>query len=486
MANDGVDLDLRAGEIHALLGANGAGKSTLMSILSGAYALDSGTIRIRGEPLRIRSPSDALAAGIGMVHQHVMLVPSMTVAENLAVGGGGSSWVLRRRDLESRVETLARRLGFEVPASRRVADLSMAQRQQVEILRNLARDVTVLILDEPTAVLTPQESEGLFRVLRTLADGGSCVVFISHKLDEVMAIADRVTVLREGRVVRTAPASDCRPVQLVADMVGEGGEAPPLSRRAAPAAQPTVELRDVVVDDARGVRLLAGVSLAVSPGEVVGIAGLAGAGQSALAEVLAGLRTPSAGSVRICGREMAGQPSRRFLRLGVRYVPGDRRGRGLAPDLAVAENAVLTWLDLPCLGRGGYLSRGAVCRFGAMLARSEGIQPPDPGRPAGMLSGGNMQRLIVGRETRESPRLLVAEYPLRGLDVQATGFVRARLCSLASEGTAVVFISEDLDELLTLCDRILVLVRGRIVADRCPASTSRLRLGLDMMGHRGS
>ncbi len=482
MANDGIDVDLLPGEIHALLGANGAGKTTLMSILAGVYSLDAGTVCVRGRPVRFQSPADALRAGIGMVHQHVKLVPSMTVAENLALGDRRIPWRLWHRALEDRIRGLAHRLGFELDPGARVGDLPLAAQQQVEILRNLVREVAVLILDEPTALATPQEAEGLFATMRTLAREGTCIVFISHKLDEVMAVADRATVLRDGRVVFQGTIGTCDATALVEAMVG-AQERPVAAVAAAPlAGEPAMELVGVWAQDERGAPTLRGVGVRISPGEILGVVGLAGAGQEALAEVATGLVHPVRGGVIVGGEDLTGAPVRDFLRRGVRYVPGDRCGRGLALDLSVGENAILTWLHHPSLERGPFLSRRRVGRWGREVASSQGIEPPDPWRPVRLLSGGSMQQLIVGRETFEAPRVLIAEYPLRGLDVRAARFVRERLRALASGGAAILFISEDVDDLLQLSHRILVMARGRVVAERFPECTSRLQLGMDMLG----
>ncbi|MBN1424534.1 ABC transporter ATP-binding protein [Candidatus Fermentibacteria bacterium] len=485
-ANDHIDLDLWPGEIHALLGANGAGKSTLMSILAGSYSMDAGTIRVRGRSTCFRSPADALKAGIGMVYQHSMLLSRMTVAENMAVGDRSMPRIVRRRELLARASAMAERLGFPLDPQRRVAELSVAERQQADILRNLAREVVVLILDEPTAVLTPQETAGLFATMRTLIRDGASVVFISHRLDEVLHLADRITVLRQGRVVHSAPAVACAPGDLVAHMMGSPAARSEYSSPAPAPGRVVLKLQHVQADGLHGVQSLTDVSLEVRAGEILGVAGVAGAGQSALAEVLAGLRAPSAGSILVDGDDMTGMSAHRFRMRGVRYVPGDRRGRGVAQDLSLAENAALTWLHHPRLGRGHWLSRGAVWRMGADLARSEGIEPGDPGRLVRLLSGGTIQKLIVGRETLQCPVMLIAEYPLHGLDVQATGFVEARLRALASSGTAIVLISEDFDQLLSLSQRIVVLFRGRIVAQRRPEATTPLQLGLDMLGPRST
>jgi len=486
-ANAGIDLDLFPGKIHAILGANGAGKSTLMSILAGSYVPDAGTIRIHGRLVSLRSPADALKAGIGMVHQHSMLIDSMTVAENLSVGDRSAPLLLDRRERVRRVAALARHVGFGLDPDARVADLAVAQCQQVEILRNLASGVAVLILDEPTAVLAPQEADGLFATIRTLAAGGASIVLISHKLDEALAISQRISVLRDGLLVHTGPAREVSPSDLVALMIGAPGRpAPAPMPRPHVAGEPVAVLRGVTVENDAGTTELSGVDLQVLPGEILGVAGLAGSGQAALAQVLSGHRPPTAGTVVIGGANLTGQTVRVFHRHGVRTIPADRCGRGLATELSLGENAMLTWLSHGSLGRGPWLPRSAVWRFGAKVADAMAIEPSDPGRPARLLSGGSMQKLIVGRETLEPARLLVAEYPLRGLDVPTTAVVEERLRFHAASGTAIVFISEDLDELLAVADRIVVMVRGRIVAQRTPQVTDRLELGLLMMGQPGN
>ncbi|MGH8926404.1 MAG: ABC transporter ATP-binding protein [Acidimicrobiia bacterium] len=477
VANDAVDLSLRAGEVHGILGENGAGKTTLMRILYGLTSPDQGQVMANGRPLSIRSPRDAIAAGIGMVTQHFSLVTAMTVAENLTLGRPQGLLI----DLEAarrRVEEAADRFGIRVRAEARVADLSVGEQQRVEILKALAGDCRVLILDEPTAVLVPQEVNTLFATLRRLTAAGLAVAFISHKLSEVLAVTQRVTVLRRGKVAGTVATSATDERQLATMMVG---------RPAIRAERPVGSLGDTALRvagldalGAKGLRALRGVSFTVAAGEIIGIAGVSGNGQTELAEVLSGMRLPTAGSIEIDGRNIAGSNPRRMMAAGLGRIAEDRHA-AVVPDLSVAYNLVLEHLDQ--FRRGALLdeprihanAEELISRFGIVAA------PDDPVRT---LSGGNVQKVILARVLSRDPKVLVVSQPTRGLDVGATDYVRGELLGQAARGAGIVLISEDLDELLALSDRLLVFYEGRVVGELAAAGADPEQLGLLMA--RGS
>lgn len=460
-ALSGADLDLFAGEVHGVLGANGAGKSTLFNVLGGLIAPDGGLIEIAGAPIGLRSPRDAWSHGIGLVHQHFTLVPALTVGENLSLGLRGRS----RREIERTVAATMERTGLRVPLAAPVSSIGVGDRQRTEILKTLLRDPRVLVLDEPTAVLTPEEVNGLFALLRELAGEGRAIALVAHKLDEVLAVSDRLTVLRDGRTIMRADRADVTVQRLVSAMVGDGvadgialglgagGLAPP-APDAGLATVPGGVRPDTpaVVGHLEGVSgtRLADISLAVRQGEVLGVAGVEGNGQHELALVLSGRRRPMSGRVRV--------PTE------VAFIPQDRRSEGLVSDFDLTENVALA------LGRLDRLREGPFVPWAAMEDEAERIRDrfevaaPSVSTLAGSLSGGNQQRVIIGRELALGAPMLVAENPTRGLDVAAAAYVHAELKRLASEGLAIVLISTDLDEVLGLSDRVVVMTRGRVVA----------------------
>ena len=489
IANDGVDFEAAAGEVHALLGENGAGKSTLSNILTGLYRPDGGEIHLHGEQVHFHSPSDAIDAGIAMVHQHFRLVPPFTVAENIILGehrAEARRMLVRPRQIERRVADLGRRYGVAVEPSARVWQLSVGEQQRVEILKALYREARILILDEPTAVLTPQESDALFATLRTMADEGRTVVFISHKLHEVKAVADRVTVLRGGRSIATVVASEATPRQLAAMMVGREVELSARKERAAPPREDrALEVEDLRVSGDRGGDAVKGISLSVRSGEILGVAGVAGNGQRELAEAVTGMRTPSAGTVRANGRKLRTNDPRSAIAAGVAHVPEDRLGTGVAPSLSISENSVLKSYRGRAVSSGPFVRWAAVRRHAVDLIRRYAVHTPGPHLRARDLSGGNLQKLVLGREFSGQPKVLIAASPTRGLDVGAIETVHSYLRQAASEGVAVLLISEDLDEILALADRVVVLYEGRITGEFDPETATVEEIGLAMAGGDG-
>jgi len=478
VACDGADLEVRAGEVHALLGENGAGKSTLMNVLAGLHRPDDGRIFLGGREVRWRSPRDAIAHGVGMVHQHFMLVPTLTVAENLALGRARPRFVLRRRALEAEVERLGREAGLPVDPRARVWQLSVGEQQRVEILKVLHRGARVLILDEPTAVLAPSEVAPLFAALRRLVADGRSVILITHKLGEVHAVADRATILRRGRVqaagLEVARASRDELARL---MVGDAAGTP-LVREAREPGAPVLEVSGLSAQGDRGLPALRGVDLAVRAGEIYGLAGVSGNGQRELIEVLAGLRVPSGGRVRVDGVDRAGADAATLRRAGVAHVPEDRLALGVAPRMSVAENLLLA----VTARHRGWRSPARVNAWAQGLADVSGLSLPAPGVTAGTLSGGNLQRVILARELSGRPRLLLAAQPTRGLDLGAAEAVHRQLLVQRAAGAAILLVSEDLDELLALADRVGVLYGGRLVGEQAGASLDPGVLGRWMTG----
>ena len=481
LANDHVDFHLQAGEIHALLGENGAGKSTLMNILAGLYQPDEGLVLLDGRPAAFNSPRDAIAAGIGMVHQHFTLVPSQTVTENILLGLAHPRFRLRIREAEREVARIAAQFGLRVDPRAKVWQLSVGEQQRVEILKMLYRGAQILILDEPTAVLAPQEIEELFRTLRSMTQAGRSVVFISHKLGEVVAIADRITVMRRGRVTAAGrPAAGATKAELARLMVGrEVLES--LERTPFRPGEVVLAAGDVEADSDRAIRALRGVSIQVRAGEIVGIAAVAGNGQGELAEAITGLR-PCTGTITINGAEVANGSAGEAIRAGVGHVPEDRTGVGSAPNLSIADNLIMKrYRDRP-VSRGWVIDTAAARRVAEGLKDEYAIAAPSIDTQARLLSGGNLQRLILAREIESRPSLLVAVQPTRGLDVGAIEAVHRLLLERREKGAAILLISEDLDEILALADRVDVMYEGRIVGT-FPAERADINeIGLLMTG----
>jgi simple sugar transport system ATP-binding protein len=465
VANDKIDLDVRPGEIHALLGENGAGKTTLMNILYGLARPDEGEILIDGEPVRIANPTDAIHRGINMVHQHFMLVPVLTVAENILLGEEtmANPIFLDRRESRRRIVELGQRFGFEIDPDVKVGELSVGWQQRVEILKALYRNARVLVLDEPTAVLTPQETEEIFAVLRRLAENGHSIVFISHKLYEVLEIADRITVIRRGRVVGARVPAETDEEDLAALMVGrdvqlvvDRGESHPGDVR--------LEVKGLKVRDDRGSEVVRGVDFQIRAGEIFGIAGVAGNGQDELVEAIVGLRKPAEGSVLLDGRDVTNLPTRDMTNLGVGYVPADRHRFGLVLPFSIADNIVLTDYYRRPYARRLVRNDAAIEERGKAAVAEYDIRTPSADVTASTLSGGNQQKIVVARELDGDLRLLVLDQPTRGLDVGSIEFIHRQAIRKRDAGTAVLLVSAELDEVLELSDRVAVMYRGQIVA----------------------
>ena len=483
IANEDVTFDVRVGEVHALLGENGAGKTTLSNILTGLYRPDEGWIEVLGTRTEFHSPRDAIAAGIGMVHQHFRLIPTFSVAENIALGSGHDP-IGGRFDLsavEERVAELSHSFDLPVDPRAKIWQLSVGEQQRVEIIKVLYRDARVLIMDEPTAVLTPIESEVLASTLQSMARNGRSVVFISHKLSEVSSIADRVTVLRHGRSVETVTENDVG--ALASLMIGREVESVTQTSVGASstisATSPTVlEVTDLRAFGDRGLVALDGVSINVRAGEIVGIAGVAGNGQRELVEILAGLRRSSAGSVLVDGEALQNGSTRHPIRLGVSYIPQDRLGTGLAPDLTIAENMALKKYRKPPISRPPFIRQSVIDTEGRALMEHFDVRAPSETTPTRRLSGGNVQKVLLAREMSNEPKVLVVASPTQGLDVGAVATVHNLLLEAAQSGVGILLVSEDLDEVMALSHRIAVMYEGRIldVLDREDADVQRIGL----------
>jgi ABC-type uncharacterized transport system ATPase subunit len=484
VANDHIDLQVAVGEIHALVGENGAGKSTLMKMLYGLEQPDEGEILVRGQPEHIHSPRRAIELRIGMVHQHFMLVDDFTVAENIVLGAEPSN--AGRLDLdeaERRVGELASGFGTPLDPHARVEDIGVGQQQRVEILKLLYRGADILILDEPTAVLVPQEVEELFTHMRQLKDDGKTIIFIAHSLDEVLQVADRITVLRDGQVIGTVEAADTDTHQVAEMMVGR----PVLLSRVEgkePSGGPMLQVKDLLVT-VGGKELVAGVDLEVRRAEIYGLAGVEGNGQAELVEALVGLRAPDTGRIYLDDDDLTRAAVRTRRQAGLAYIPEDRHARGMVLQMLVTENSVLGQHERQPFSKRGLLDLRAIRQRAVELIRGFRVKAPSVTAPAYALSGGNQQKLVLGREFASKPKLLIAAHPTRGLDIGATQFVWQELVEARDAGVAVLLISADLEEILALADRIGVIYDGRIVAQFKGSEATMSELGLYMTGARG-
>ena len=482
LANDHIDLDVHEGEVHALLGENGAGKSTLMNEVYGLYRPDEGEIRVGGRPVTIHSPKEAIANGIGMVHQHFMLIPVMTVSENivLATEPRHGGVFLDLDTAVTRVKELSESFGLAVDPRARVDSISVGMQQRVEILKALYRGADILILDEPTAVLTPQETEELFQIIRSLREQGKSIIFISHKLKEVLEIADRITVLRRGVRVETLDRQGATESQLARLMVGREVLLRVDKHQSTP-GDPLLVVEDLTVFDDRGLEAVRGASLEVREGEIVGLAGVDGNGQAELVEALSGLRRPTSGRILIAGKDITGAHAKDVIDLGIGHIPEDRHRRGLVLDFTLAENLALHDYRRPPDSRFGWLFPRRLIERARNLLRQFDVRGGRPETPASSLSGGNQQKVVLAREIARDPRVLLAAQPTRGLDVGAIEFVHRRLVEARDRRKAVLLISLELDEILSLADRILVLYEGRIAAE-FGADADEHELGIAMTG----
>jgi ABC-type uncharacterized transport system ATPase subunit len=485
LANDGIDLSVGEGEIHALLGENGAGKTTLMNVLYGLYHADEGEILVDDRPVRFESPADAIGAGIGMVHQHFMLIPVFTVAENVILGVEPTrrAGMLDRNRARTEVRALSERYGLVVDPDAMVEDLPVGVQQRVEIIKALLREAKLLILDEPTAVLTPRETEDLFSIMRSLQESGHSVLFITHKLKEVLPVADRITVLRNGRVVGSAVPAETTEQELASMMVGRSVLLR-VSKDEAKPGEDVLEVDGLTVLDDRGHLAVDDVSLKVRAGEIVTVAGVQGNGQTELVEALTGLAPPVSGSISVAGRVLDHARPRAALRAGVAHVPEDRIKDGLVATFSIAENLVLNSYDSPPYARGPVMDPGVVRSVAVERIKEFDIRTPSVDVEVRTLSGGNQQKVIIARELSRSIRLLIASQPTRGLDVGSIEYVHRRIVEARDQGAAVLIVSSELDEVMALADRILVMFRGRVVGER-PAGTDRDEIGLLMAGVEG-
>lgn len=486
IANDDVDLRVERGTVHALLGENGAGKTTLMNVLYGLYEPEAGRVVVDGEERAFDSPRDAIDAGIGMIHQHFMLVDPMTIAENIALGNEPTKWfgmAIDRDRIRREIRDLCDRYGFDVDPNAIVEDASVGVQQRVEILKALFRGADVLILDEPTAVLTPQEVEGLYDVLEELTDQGKTIIFITHKLEEATHAADAITVLRDGESVGTVDPGQTNREELAERMVGREVILEAESE-SVETGEAVLSTRDVTVEDARGVEAVSGIDLDVHAGEVLGIAGVDGNGQTELIEAITGLRTPDEGTITYDGTDITAWSRRRRIENGMAYIPEDRQEHGLVMPFDLVENGLLGSQRSPEFAAGGRIDWDGVRNHTEDIIGTYDVRPPDADATAQSFSGGNQQKFIVGREFERDPSLVVATHPTRGVDIGSTEFIHDRLLELRREGVAVLLVSSNLDEIRSLSDRLAVIYEGEFIDVTDPDDITEEDLGLRMAGQR--
>lgn len=481
-ANDKVDFDVRSGEVHALLGENGAGKSTLMNVLCGLYLQEEGTISISNRKVELKNPKDAILNGIGMVHQHFMLVPSLTVWENMILGLDNIPQILPKHRVIEKIKEISKKYGLYVDPEAKIWQLSIGEQQRVAILRVLYRQASVLILDEPTAVLTPQETKKLFRTVMQMRNEGHGIVFISHKLDEVMEFSDRVTILRKGRKIATVETDSVTKQSLAEMMVGEK-VAFSVDKPDMDPGKTVMRIENISVLNDRGREAVRNISLELRQNEITGVAGIAGNGQNELCEAIVGLRKPVSGKIYMFGKDLTSARPKAFISEGVRYIPADRKGTGLIPNMNINENAILKKYWQKPVSRGFRIDWRAVLDFAKTIVEKFHVDAPSLETPVRNLSGGNLQKLMLGRELKDEPNLLVAVHPTWGLDVAATTFVRETLLLERSRGASILFVSEDLSELVSISDRLAVIHGGEfmgMIDD--PSSIDLETVGLMMAG----
>lgn len=480
LANDNIDFDVRAGEIHALLGENGAGKTTLMNILYGLYTPDAGEIYICGKKVNIRSPKDAINLGIGMVHQLFKQVPRHTVAENIALASS-HDFLFPAKKVREKILKVSKEFGLEIDPDAEVWQLSAAERQKVELLKVLCRGAEILILDEPTSTITPQEKKELFSRLKEMKKRGYAIILITHKLDEVFEISDRVTVLRKGKKIKTAPTARVTKEALARWMVGREVLFK-VKRKPVKKGRVVLEVKNLYVIGDRGETAVQGVTFSIREGEILGIAGIGGSGQKELVEALAGLRKIKGGKVFLFGKDMTNASPRDFLDAGVSYIPEDRTGVGIVPTLSVKENLILRDYYKPQFSGRMFLNSLTINRNAEEKISKYEIITPSPDAPAGFLSGGNIQRLILARETSGEPKLVIAAYPTYGLDVGSTESIRNLLLKQREKKCAILLVSEELDEIMMMSDRICVMCGGKVMGIVARNEATREKIGMMMMG----
>ena len=483
LANDHVNLDLQRGEIHALLGENGAGKSTLMNVLSGLYRPTSGTIKIYGQTVHFNSPRDAIAMGVGMVHQHFMLVPTQTVTENILLGLKRPGFIMNLPAFDQEIAALGEQYGLHVDPRAKIWQLSVGEQQRVEILKSLYRGARILILDEPTAVLAPQEIIDLMDTMISIVEGGKTIVFISHKLQEVSAVADRVTVLRKGRATAEGVSMQGLGKSELAELMVGRSVIFRVEKEAREPGPVVLEVEGVSAENDKGLPALREVSLDLRAGEILGIAGVAGNGQSELAQVITGLR-PCRGSIRIDGKDVANRRPIEAIRSGVSHIPEDRTGVGSAPNMTITENTIMKNYRWEPIGNGWGIDFTSAREYARGLKDKYSILAPGVRTLARKLSGGNLQKVILAREISSGPKVMIAVQPTRGLDVGAIESIQQLLLEQRADGTAILLISEELEELLTLSDRIAVIYEGEIMGEMDAAQADVNRIGLMMTGSR--